>query len=86
MDFDSARDDLLVAGVAAACALALTFGVDVLAGVTVPTLFRAAPLGVYFLYLFSRKGGPYGPLDTTRNWVVLTVAVTVAAAAYVVAF
>jgi hypothetical protein len=23
---------------------------------------------VYALYLFSRKGGPYGAFDTARNW------------------
>jgi len=51
-------------------------------GGTLPTL---APLAVYAVYLFSRKGGPYGALDEPRNWAVAAalvgVIVVIAAAA-----
>ncbi|MFC7137086.1 hypothetical protein [Halobaculum litoreum] len=82
MDLDDAREDLTVAGAAAAGALVLTVGVDLLVGIAVSTPLRLAPLVVYFAYLFSRKGGPYGAVDTARNWIVLVVLVTLAAAAY----
>ncbi|MFC7096134.1 hypothetical protein [Halobaculum marinum] len=82
MDLSDARDDLLVAATAAAGALVLTVGVDLVAGVAVPTLLRLAPLAVYFVYLFTRKGGPYGTLDTHRNWMILVGVVTVGAAVY----
>ncbi|MFC7070300.1 hypothetical protein [Halobaculum lipolyticum] len=82
MDLDDARDDLVVAGTAAAGALLLTVGVDLLAGIAVSTPLRLTPLVVYFAYLFSRKGGPYGALDTPRNWTVLVAVVTVATSLY----
>ena len=84
MEFDSVRDDLLVAGVAAACAVGLTLSLVVVGGVAVPLPLRTAPLAVYFAYLFSRKGGPYGSVDTPRNWAVLTVLVTIGAAGYAI--
>ena len=84
MELDSVRDDLLVAGVAAGCAVALTVTLVVVAHVAVPVWLRAAPIVVYFAYLFSRKGGPYGSFDTPRNWAALTVAVTLLAAALAV--
>ncbi|WP_435064923.1 hypothetical protein [Halobaculum sp. EA56] len=85
MDLSDAREDLAVAGAAALGAVALTVGLDLLAGVPVPLAARVAPLVVYFAYLFTRKGGPYGSFDTPRNWTVLVVVVTLAAGAYAVA-
>ena len=68
MEIERARDDLLVA----ASAGATTIGIAVLSGVAgvveVGTLPTLVPLAVYAAYLFSRKGGPYGPLDEPRNW------------------
>ena len=84
MRYDSVREDLLVAGVAAACAVGLTAALVVLVGVAVPFWLRAAPLLVYAVYLFTRKGGPYGRFDTPRNWAALTVVVTLVAAAVAV--
>ncbi|EMA59874.1 hypothetical protein [Halorubrum kocurii] len=85
MEIERARDDLIVAASAggATIAIALLSGV---AGVAdVPTLPALAPLVVYAGYLFSRKGGPYGPLDRPRNWaaVAVLVGVVVVAAASV---
>ena len=82
MDLDNVRSDLLVAGAAAAGALVLTVGVDLLAGIAVSTPLRLAPLVVYFAYLFTRKGGPYASFDTPRTWTALVVVVTVGAAVY----
>ncbi|WP_144799137.1 hypothetical protein [Halorubrum depositum] len=84
MEIERARDDLIVAASAGATtvAVALLSGVaNVVEVGTVPTL---APLGVYAVYLFSRKGGPYGSLDEPRNWAIAAllagVVVVVAAA------
>lgn len=85
MDLSDAREDLGVAAAAALGAVALTVGLDLIAGVPVSTPARVAPLVVYFAYLFTRKGGPYGSFDTPRNWAVLVVVVTVAAAGYALA-
>jgi hypothetical protein len=85
MDLSDARQDLGVAAAAALGAVALTVGLDLLGGVAVSTPARVAPLVVYFAYLFTRKGGPYGSLDTPRNWTVLVVVVTVAAGGYAIA-
>lgn len=82
MALESVRDDLLVAGVAAVCAVTLTLSLELLVDVSVSVWLKSTPLAVYFAYLFSRKGGPYGPLDTAHNWAVLAVAVTVVAGAY----
>ncbi|WP_096393218.1 hypothetical protein [Halorubrum trapanicum] len=70
MEIERAREDALVAGVAGAATVAialLSSFTGVVSAATLPTL---APLAVYALYLFSRKGGPYGALDTARNWAV----------------
>lgn len=80
MDFDRARDDLFVAGTAAACAIALTLGLEYGVGTTVPVYYRLTPLLVYVLYTFTRKGGPYGRYDTLSTWIVLTILVTGATA------
>ncbi|SHH26824.1 hypothetical protein [Halobaculum gomorrense] len=85
MDLSDAREDLLVAAAAALGAVGLTVVLDLLAGVPVSTPVRVAPLAVYFAYLFTRKGGPYGSFDTPRNWTAFVVVVTVAAAGYAVA-
>lgn len=82
MAFESARDDLLVAGVAAVCAVTLTLSLELLANVTASVWLRSTPLAVYFVYLFSRKGGPYSPLDTAQNWAIFAVVVTLIAGAY----
>ncbi|MFC6785903.1 hypothetical protein [Halobaculum halobium] len=85
MDLSDAREDLAVAGAAAVGAIALTLGLDLIAGIPVSTPARIAPVVVYFAYLFTRKGGPYGSFDTPRTWTILVVAVTVAAGGYAVA-
>jgi len=85
MDLSDARTDLTVAVAAALGAVALTVGLDLLGGIHVPTPARLVPVGVYFAYLFTRKGGPYASVDTPRAWTALVVVATVAAAAYVVA-
>ncbi|MFC7186533.1 hypothetical protein [Halorubrum yunnanense] len=84
MEVERARDDVVVA----ASAGATTIGIALLSGVAglvrVETLPTLAPLAVYAVYLFSRKGGPYGSLDEPRNWAaaaVLAGAVVVAASA-----
>ncbi|MDZ5810157.1 hypothetical protein U4E84_02155 [Halorubrum sp. AD140] len=82
MELERARDDLVVAASAGGTtiAVALLSGVAGVAEVgTLPTLL---PLAVYALYLFSRKGGPYGDLDEPRNW---AIAAALAGAAVVVA-
>ena len=84
MDLSDARADLTVAVAAALGAVALTVGLDLLAGVPVSTPVRLVPVAVYFLYLFTRKGGPYAAVDTPRVWTAVVVLATVAAAAYAV--
>jgi hypothetical protein len=72
MDFEHARDDLLVALTAAGATVLLALVSGGLSAITVGTTESIAPLGVYAAYRFSRKGGPYGDLDTAQNWAVLT--------------
>ncbi|WP_129115693.1 hypothetical protein [Halegenticoccus tardaugens] len=78
-------DDLLVAGVAAGCTIALTAALKYGLGLDASLVARLAPLYVYFLYVFSRKGGPYGRYDTPAAWSVLLVAVTAGTALFYVA-
>ena len=84
MEIERAREDLLVAASAGATTVAVAVLSSVTAAVSVGTLPTLAPLAVYAVYLFSRKGGPYGSLDEPRNWAVAAVvvgaAVVVAAA------
>lgn len=84
MEIERAREDLLVAASAGATTVAVAVLSSVTAAVSVGTLPTLAPLAVYAVYLFSRKGGPYGSLDEPRNWaiaaVVVGAAVVVAAA------
>ncbi|SEH43448.1 hypothetical protein SAMN05192561_1011033 [Halopenitus malekzadehii] len=82
MDLEDAREDVIVAAVAAVSTIAVAVVgrlVPVTDPGTVPTL---APIGVYLLYLFTRKGGPYTALDTVRNWGLLAVASAFAAIGY----
>lgn len=84
MEIERAREDLLVAASAGATTVAVAVLSSVTAAVSVGTLPTLAPLAVYAVYLFSRKGGPYGSLDEPRNWAIAAVvvgAVVVVAAA-----
>ncbi|AUX09601.1 hypothetical protein AArcSl_1976 [Halalkaliarchaeum desulfuricum] len=83
MDLEQAREDLLVAGVAAGCAIGLTLGFEYVLAASIPLQYRLIPLLVYVVYVFSRKGGPYGRYDTPMAWAVLAVLVTVATAVVV---
>lgn len=78
MELDSARDDLLVALVAAASLIGLALANRFLLGVDPGLLVELSPLYVYLAYLFTRNGDPYAGVDTPRNWAVLAVAVAVA--------
>lgn len=80
MDLERARGDVLVAGTAAGCAIALAVGGEFLLETTIPTLYRLTPLLVYVAYAFTRKGGPYGRYDVPSTWVVLVLLVTAATA------
>ncbi|QWC19978.1 hypothetical protein [Halorubrum sp. 2020YC2] len=73
MEIERAREDALVAAVAGATTVALALLSSFTGVVSVATLPTLAPLAVYALYLFSRKGGPYGAVDTARNWAVAAV-------------
>ena len=77
MEIERAREDALVAGVAGAATVAIALLSSYTAVVSVPTLPTLAPLAVYALYLFSRKGGPYGAVDTARNWAIAAAVVGV---------
>lgn len=80
MDLDRARDDLLVAGVAAGCAIALTLGFEYALSAPIPLQYRLTPLLIYVLYTVTRKGGPYGRYDTPKTWAILAVLVTIVTA------
>ncbi|MUW13548.1 hypothetical protein GJ633_01950 [Halorubrum sp. CBA1125] len=73
MEIERARDDVLVAAAAGGTTIAIALLSGVVGVVEVATLPTLAPLAVYAAYLFSRKGGPYGPLDDPRNWAVTAV-------------
>lgn len=83
MDLESAKEDLWVAGGAAATAVLVTVCTEFLLRVDATLFVRAVPLYVYFLYSFTRKGGPYTRFDTTRNWTIMTVLSGVGVLAYV---
>lgn len=68
-------DDAYVAAIAAASTIALTVTFEYGLGADPPFLSRLAPLGPYFLSVFTR-GVDLGPVDTVRVWSLLTVAVT----------
>ncbi len=75
MEIERAREDVVVAGTAAAAtvALAVVSGLGLIGDVG--ALATLSPVLVYFAYLFSRKGGPYGSWDTARNWALLAALV-----------
>jgi len=77
MEFERARDDLVVAASAGATTVAVALLSGVAGVVEVGTLPTLAPIAVYAAYLFSRKGGPYGPLDEPRNWAIAAALVGV---------
>lgn len=68
MEIERAREDLLVAATGGGATVVLAVVSRVVEAVTVGTIPMLAPIGVYLAYLFSRKGGPYGSWDTSRNW------------------
>lgn len=82
MDVESAKRDLVVAAAAAVTAVLVTVVTEVVLGLGVSILVRAVPLYVYFLYRFTRKGGPYASFDTHRTWAVLTAVSGLAVVAY----
>ena len=73
MEIERARGDLLVAASAGGSTIVLAVVSSVIGAVTIGTAPTLVPLGVYLAYLFSRKGGPYGGMDTSRNWAVAAV-------------
>ncbi len=77
MEIERAREDVIVAGAGAVTTVLLA--VLSSTGVVGPIgpLATLAPVFVYFAYLFSRKGGPYGSWDVARNWAALAVLVGV---------
>ena len=74
MDLESAREDTVVAVAAAGTAVAVTAVTELVLGLDTPLVVRAVPLFVYLFYRLTRKGGPYGSLDTPATWAVLAVA------------
>ncbi|QAU12443.1 hypothetical protein EKH57_06760 [Halorubrum sp. BOL3-1] len=74
MEIERAREDAVVAASGAAATVAVALLSKFIDVVSIGRLPAMAPLAVYALYLFSRKGGPYGALDTARNWAVAAVA------------
>ena len=78
MDLESVRRDTVVAVAAAGTAIAVTGVTEFVLGLDTPLVVRAVPLFVYLFYRLSRKGGPYGSLDTPATWAVLAVASGVA--------
>jgi hypothetical protein len=77
MEIERAREDALVAAVGGATTVAIALLSSFTGLISVATLPTLAPLAVYALYLFSRKGGPYGAFDTARNWAIASVGVGV---------
>jgi len=75
MEIERAREDALVAAVGGATTVAIALLSSFTGLISVATLPTLAPLAVYALYLFSRKGGPYGAFDTASNWAVAAVVV-----------
>ncbi|WP_435073357.1 hypothetical protein [Halorubrum sp. HHNYT27] len=75
MEIERAREDLFVAASAGVTMVAIAVLSSVTAVVSVGTLPTLAPLAVYGIYLFSRKGGPYGSFDEPRNWAIAAVVV-----------
>jgi len=70
MEIERAREDAVVAASAGGTTIAIALLSGIAGVVDAATLPTLVPLAVYAVYLFSRKGGPYGPFDTPRNWVL----------------
>ena len=85
MDLESAREDMVVAVAAAGTAIAVTAVTELALGLDTPLVVRAVPLFVYLFYRLTRKGGPYGSLDTPATWAALAVASGVATVVLAVA-
>ncbi len=77
MEIERAREDLVVAGAGAGATVLLAILSSVGAVPPMSSIAMLAPVFVYFAYLFSRKGGPYGPWDTARNWAAIAILVAV---------
>lgn len=75
MEIQRAREDLTVAGAAAGMTVALAVGSRLGLLTDIGALATLLPVYVYFAYLFSRKGGPYGRWDTARNWAIAAIGV-----------
>ena len=76
------RSDLVVAGVAAGCTVALSLVLELGFGGEAPMLPRLAPLAVYFVYLFTGRT----PLSAVGPavWNGATALVTLATLAYLI--
>lgn len=75
MEIERAREDVIVAGAAAGTTIGVAVLSAVVAAVDVGAFATLSPVLVYFAYLFTRKGGPYGSWDVPRNWAVASVLV-----------
>lgn len=63
-----------MASAAAGTTVALSLVFEFVLSVTPSFYLQAAPLGVYFVYLFSHSQLPEG-WDRSRNWLALSLAV-----------
>ncbi|WP_096391102.1 hypothetical protein [Halopenitus persicus] len=82
MNLENAREDVIVAAAAAVSTIAVAVIGRVIPVADPGTVPSLAPIGVYLVYLFTRKGGPYTALDTVRNWSLLAIASALAALGY----
>jgi len=77
MEIERAREDVIVAGAGALTTVLIAVLSSTGVVGSIGPLATLAPVFVYFVYLFSRKGGPYGSWDVARNWAVLAALVGV---------
>lgn len=80
MEIERAREDLVVAGSAAGTTVILVLLTRIELFASIGTFAMLAPLVVYFAYVFSRKGGPYGTWDTAQNWAIAALGVGIGVA------
>lgn len=73
MEIERAREDAVVAASAGGTTIAIALLSGFVSVIDVDTLPTLIPLAVYAVYLFSRKGGPYGTYDTPQNWVLIAM-------------
>jgi hypothetical protein len=78
---EDVRDDLVVAGVAAAATVALTLATELVLAVEVGPVRRMAPLGVYLCYLLFGRGETGSPVERPLPWAGLSVLAAVAVVA-----